>query len=137
MARLELAVVDTHALIWWITGQRRSLGRQARAFTDAVDEGRAVACIPALSLVELDEAIRDGDLILAEPFPTFVERLRATPSRYRVVDLTPEIVSAAHGLFDIPERFDRLIAATALVLRCPLVTRDGVISKTAGIDTVW
>jgi PIN domain nuclease of toxin-antitoxin system len=133
----EIAVTDTHALIWWITNQRRRLGRQANAFFDRVDEGRAVVCIPAMALVELDEAMADGDLTLGEPFPDFVRRLQTTPSRYQVVSLTPEIVLLAHELLQIPERGDRLIAATAAALGYPLVTRDAEITRVIGADHIW
>lgn len=133
----EIAVTDTHALIWWITDQRRRLGRQANAFFDRVDEGRAVVCIPAMALVELDEAMADGDLTLGEPFPDFVRRLETTPSRYQVVGLTAEIVLISHELLQIPERGDRLIAATAAWLGYPLITRDEEITRVIGADQLW
>jgi PIN domain nuclease of toxin-antitoxin system len=133
----EIAVTDTHALIWWITNQRRRLGRQANAFFDRVDEGRAVVCVPVMALVELDEAMADGDLTLGEPFPDFVRRLETTPSRYQVVSLTPEIALMAHELLQIPERGDRLIAATAATLGYPLITRDVEITRVIGADHLW
>lgn len=133
----EIAVTDTHALIWWITDQRRRLGRQANAFFDRVDEGRAVVCIPTMALVELDEAMADGDFTLGEPFPNFVRRLETTPSRYQVVSLTSDIVLLAHELLQIPERGDRLIAATAAALGYPLITRDEEITRVIGADHIW
>jgi len=133
----EIAVTDTHALIWWITDQPKRLGRQARRFFEAVDAGRAVVCVPTISLVELSEAVQDGDLSLGEPFAAFVERLELTPSRYQVVPLTAAIAARAHDLFAIPERGDRLIAATAAELGYPLVTRDPAIVDVIGGDHVW
>lgn len=133
----EIAVTDTHGLIWWITGQPRLLGRKAAAFFERVDGGAAVVCIPSLVLVELDEAVVYGDVVLDEPFPDFVERLVLTPSRYQVVDLTPEVVVRAHELFAIPERGDRLIAATAAVLGYPLITRDPEIVAAIGGNHLW
>lgn len=133
----ELAVLDTHALIWWLVGTTSRLGRRARAFLDRVDEGRAVACVPAISLVELGEAIRRGAVQLDEPFDAFVARLEGTPSRYHVVPLTGAVVARAHTLYAIPERGDRLIAATAGVLGYPLVTRDPAIVAAVGGEHVW
>lgn len=138
MARApEIAVTDTHALIWWITDQRRLLGRRANAFFDRVDEGSAVVCVPAVVLVELDEAIRCGDITLDESFPRFVERLELTPSRYRIVPLTAAIVTRSHELFAIPERGDRLIAATAAELDYPLITRDPAITEVIAGEHLW
>lgn len=133
----EIAVADTHALIWWFSNQRRRLGRQADAFFDRVDEGKAVVCIPAMALVELHEAVAYGGLVLPGSFPDFVRHLQVTPSRYQVVDLTPEIVLLAHELLRIPERGDRLIAATAAALGYPLITRDVEITRVIGADHIW
>jgi len=133
----EIAVLDTHALLWWMGGPARRLGRRARAFVDRVDEGRAVACIPVISLVEMGEAIRSGGFSLDESFARFVERLDGTPSRYQVVPLTVGMAARAHDLFAIPERGDRLIAATALELGYPLVTRDPAIATVIGDKVVW
>ena len=133
----EIAVTDTHALIWWLTNVSKRLGKHAHAFFDRVDRGAAVVCIPTICLVELDEAIQGGDIDLGEPFSAFIERLETTPSRYTIVPLTSDIVLRSHELFAIPERADRLIAATALTLGYPLITRDpDIVQAIAGIH-VW
>ena len=133
----EIAVADTHALIWWMTDQRRRLGRQANNFFDRVDGGQAVLCVSAMSLVELGEAVARGGISIPEPFAELVQRLEATPSRYQVASLTPEIVVHAQTLFAIPERGDRLIAATAQALGYPLVTRDPEIARVIGAEQIW
>jgi predicted nucleic acid-binding protein len=53
------------------------------------------------------------------------------------VDLTWEIVQRAEELYGVPERGDRLIAATAAQLGFPLITRDPEIAAAAGVDVVW
>ncbi len=131
------AVLDTHALLWWLAGRMRSLGRSARAFVERVDAGDAVAHVPSVALAEVSEAIRRGVFSLNEPFETFVQRLENTPSRYRVVPLDAAIVARSHELFAIPERGDRLIAATAQQLGFPLLTRDPEIGRAIGGDVLW
>jgi PIN domain nuclease of toxin-antitoxin system len=133
----EIALADTHALLWWLSDERHRLGRQAAAFFDQVDDARAVVCVSAMSLVEIDEAVTKRRIAFPEPFPDFVHRLEATPSRYQLVSLTPEIVLHAHELFQIPERGDRLIAATAAALGYPLITRDPEIARVIGADHIW
>ena len=131
------AVLDTHALLWWLAGRMRSLGRAARAFVERVDEGDAVAHVPTVVLVEASEAIRRGVFSLGEPFDVFVQRLENTPSRYRVVPLDAAVVARSHELFAIPERGDRLIAATAQHLGLPLVTRDPAIARVIRGNVIW
>jgi PIN domain nuclease of toxin-antitoxin system len=133
----EIAVVDTHLLLWWLDGDFRKLGRVARAFCDAVDGGRAVACVSTLTLVELSEAIQSGGFTLHEPFSVFCRRLESSPARYRVAPLTSEIAARAHDLLGIPERGDRLIAATAATLDLPLLTRDVEIARALGRQVLW
>ncbi len=41
------------------------------------------------------------------------------------------------ALYNIPERGDRLIAATAAALDLPLITRDPEIAQTAGVECIW
>ena len=137
VAAPEIAVVDTHALIWWLAGDFRKLGRNARAFCSRVDEGRAVAVFSAETLVEVSEAVSTGHVDLFESFDTVCERLASTPSRYLIVPLTMDIVRRSHDLYVIPERGDRLTAATALALGFPMVTRDPAITKVLGTRSLW
>ncbi len=131
------AVLDTHTLLWWLAGRMRSLGRSARRFVESVDNGDAVAHVPAVVLVELSEAMQRGVFTLGEPFDVFVRRLENTPSRYRVVPFDSAVVARAHRLFEIPERGDRLIAATALQLSLPLITRVAEIARVSGVSAIW
>ena len=53
----QIAVADTHALLWWLAGMSQRLGRRARQFFQRVDAGGAVLCVPAVALVEVSVAI--------------------------------------------------------------------------------
>ena len=131
-----LALVDTHTLIWAATSHVRLLGRRARRFIDDVEKGRAAAYVSTVTLVEVSEAVQRGTVSFDQGYESWVERL-ANSGRYHVVDLTLAIVLRAHDLYEIPERGDRLLAATALELDCPLVTRDAKIAQTPGVDALW
>jgi hypothetical protein len=56
---------------------------------------------------------------------------------YLVTDLTADVVVHSHGLYAIPERGDRLIAATAVTLGVPLMTRDPAIAAAAVVERLW
>lgn len=130
---MSLYVTDAHALIWYASGRTRRLGRSARAAYTAAEAGRAAIYIPAVALVEVLECIRRGALRPAVPVREWLHDLFASGS-FHFVPLSLEVAEVAHGLHAVPERGDRLIAATALVLGHPLITRDAAIE---GVDVVW
>jgi PIN domain nuclease of toxin-antitoxin system len=132
----EIAVTDAHPLIWYSTGAWRRLGAQARRLFEDAEAGRATIYVPTLALVEVSEAAQNGRITLMGGFSEWSRQLFATRSFFPV-DLTREIVVRAEELYAIPERGDRLIAATAVHLGYPLVTRDPEIGRAAGVEVVW
>lgn len=64
----EVAVTDTHALIWYARSERRKLGTEARKLFDAADEGRVVIYVPSLVLAEIAEGLRRGSVRFGDSF---------------------------------------------------------------------
>lgn len=131
-----IAVVDTHALLWYAMGRGRKLGRRARQLLTRADEGHAAVYIPAIALVEVLEAAHRGTVVLTDGPEAWVSGLTASGG-FRVAALTTEIVLRSATLYSIPERGDRLIAATAVELDLPLITRDPAIAAVASVRQVW
>lgn len=133
---MGVAVTDAHALIWYAMGPHRKLGRRARAVFERAERGQAVIYVPVIVLVEVAEAIRRGAIRCDEGYSRWAGRLLAS-GRYMAADLTPAIVEEAEALYTIPERGDRLVAATAVSLDCPLITSDPAITRVPVLTTVW
>lgn len=131
-----VAVADTHALIWFAGDRWNRLGREARRVFEQVLEGDGAIFVPTISLVELSEAVHAGDVSLAGGFAAWGRQLFST-GRFFPADLTWPIAQRAEQLFGIPERGDRLIAATAMELEYPLITRDPDIAAAAGLELIW
>lgn len=132
----EIAVADTHALIWYAMGRRAKLGANARDFFDLVKEGRAAVYVPTITLVELLEAEHRGDVELVGGGEAWARGLLGSGSFFEA-PLTAEIVLRAQELYSIPERGDRLIAATAAHMDLPLITRDPEIAQAGGVEILW
>jgi PIN domain nuclease of toxin-antitoxin system len=131
----RVAVTDAHALIWYATGFDRRIGRTARAIFARADRGTASIYVPALALVEIGEAVRRG-LPIEGGFTRWARALLAS-GKFVFADLTIDVVVEAEALYAIPERGDRLIAATAIAQGCPLITRDPVFARIPSLATVW
>jgi PIN domain nuclease of toxin-antitoxin system len=129
-------VTDTHALIWYAMGPSRKLGRQARAAFDRAARRQATIYVPVLVLVEISEAIRRGSVRSEPGFSRWMERLLLNGG-FVAADLSPAVVLEAEALYAIPERGDRLIAATAAAWGCALITRDREIGRLGGVPTIW
>ena len=133
---MSLAVTDTHALMWWSNGDVRRLGRAARTFFEKAESGAAAIYVPAFSLLEVAEAMRRGVFDPSKTFAKWAKQVLGT-GQFIAVDLTLEVLFEAESLYAIPERGDRLIAATAKHLGYPLITRDPAVRRIRGLETIW
>jgi PIN domain nuclease of toxin-antitoxin system len=133
---VSVAVTDTHALIWYAIGPSRKVGRRARALFARAEAGQATIYVPTLVLLEIAEAVRRGVVICEGGFSRWAERLLAS-GHFPTADLTAAVVFEAEALYTIPERGDRLVAATARHLQVPLITRDPDIARVPSVRTIW
>lgn len=131
-----LVVSDTHALIWYAQGRTQKLGPRARRVFERCAAGQTAVYVPALVLAELSEAVRCGRVALPGGFTFWTVQLFAS-GRFLPVSLSWEILRRAEALYHIPERGDRLIAATAAHVDAPLLTRDPEIGAAAGVEVIW
>ena len=132
----RVAVTDSHALIWYAVGPGRRLGRAARALFARAERGEATIYVPAFVLVEVAEVSRRGGLRFDLGFSRWARALFGAGG-FVAADLTADVVLEAEGLYAIRERGDRLIAATAVHLDVPLITRDPALARVPSLTTVW
>jgi PIN domain nuclease of toxin-antitoxin system len=129
-------VADTHALIWYLENGPR-LGSQARAAFDACDRGEIRIFVPTICLVEIVYLMEKGRV--APDMKAMVDtELKSGESGLVVIDLNVDVVEQVANVIrdDIPDLPDRVVAATALALNLPLITRDRKILLN-GLKTVW
>ena len=132
-----IAVTDTHSLLWYANlRSHKKLGREALLHFQRVDRREAAVYVPALVLAEVGELAHLGRINLGLPFSDWMDGVFSNACILSQ-PLTHAIVRTAHNLFAIPERGDRLIAATAVALDVPLITRDPEIAACANVTLLW
>jgi PIN domain nuclease of toxin-antitoxin system len=129
-------VTDTHGLIWYLEDSPL-LGPEAREAFHACDRGEIVVYIPTICLVEI-VYLQDKGRIPAELKMQLDAELQAGTSGLVLVDLTAEVANAVARVprSEVPDMPDRIIAATALHLGLPLISRDRKI-QLSGVNTIW
>jgi PIN domain nuclease of toxin-antitoxin system len=120
-------LLDTHAVLWWQTDDRR-LGRDARKAIASADivwvsavSGWEASIKMALGRLRLDEKFRL--LVAADDFTELPVSFTHTE---RLLELAPH-----HG-----DPFDRLLVAQALVEKATLVTHDRAFEP-YGAPVIW
>lgn len=129
-------VTDTHGLIWYLENDQR-LSSSARAAFEACDRGELTIFVPTICLVEIVYLAEKGRI--PANFKTRLDTvLRAGTSGLISTDLTAEVVDALSNVSrnDIPDMPDRIIAATALHLGLPVISKDSRI-QASNISTIW
>lgn len=129
-------VADTHAALWYLLDSA-SLSSVAEVALDEATQAGDPIYVASISLVEVVYLVEKGKLL-----EVALERLtRALTEPDTGFVLVPLDLAVARALRNVPRDVvpdmpDRIIAATALHLHLPLVTRDLQIRK-AAIQTIW
>jgi PIN domain nuclease of toxin-antitoxin system len=130
-------VTDTHSLIWYLEDDPR-LGPAASQAFDACDRGKLLVYVPTICLVEI-VYLQEKGRIPVDLKARLDAELQAGSSGLVLADLTAGVVETLSRVSrdDVPDMPDRIIAATALHLGLPLISRDRKIQQTSVVDTVW
>ena len=132
--RLEpMYVVDTHALIWYLTGHKR-LSARARMIFDEADKGNTRIIVSAIVIAEMYFA--DQKSTLFADFGEMYRRIKAKPA-YQLVPFNPDDVLDFVIDASVPEMHDRIIAGLARRLGFPLLTSDPLIVASGVVKVEW
>ena len=133
---MSATVVDTHGAVWYLL-ESEDLSPNALAFLDEATQAGDLVYVSPISVVEVVYLVEKGRLpevalerlsgALADPEAAFV----LAPLDLAIAQTVRRIPRDV-----VPDMPDRIIAATALHLNLPLVTRDRDI-RAAGIETLW
>ena len=130
-----MIVLDTHALIYDALSPARLSARARKAIALAFTE-RELACSD-ISLWEIAMLIAHKRLDPVMDARQFLHDMIAA-RHVRVLPIAVEIaVLSQSDMFSHGDPADRLIAATALLHRAPLITSDARLRKLKEVATIW
>lgn len=131
-----VGIADTHTVIWQIFGNPQ-LSNNARQFiANAAVNGNKVG-VSSITLIEMVYLI-ERSKIPAESFTRFARMLNDPRAVFTEIPLDLKLARALM-LVDatkIPDMPDRIIAATALSLNVPVISKDSKI-RLSSITTIW
>ena len=133
---MNSAVTDTHSAVWYFSGSQELSARAAEVFRAAAAAGDIIF-LPSICLVELTYLVERGR-VPSEALRRLRQHLDDAAAVMRLAPLDRSVADAV-GLVpreQIPDMPDRIIAATALSMKLPLLTRDARI-RASSVPTIW
>ena len=130
-------IADTHASIWYLFAAPE-LSANAKNFMDSVAASGGFIFVPSISIVEIVYLTEKGKL-LPPTLSRLIQAINLPNGSFSVLELTSEIAQNLQQIprSIVPDMPDRIIAATALHLSLPLVSKDAKIQKLNLINTIW
>jgi predicted nucleic acid-binding protein len=126
-------VVDTHALIWYLLGDKK-LSQRALAIFRAAERGETRLLLPAIVLAELYFA-NEKNHWFADYAAIYKDILSHRFFRFLPFDQR-HVLDFDHDRL-IPEMHDRIIAGAARRLGAPLISHDPLITSSKVATIVW
>lgn len=129
-------VLDTHAVLWYLTSSPQLSPPALRAIRAAAAHGQT-CLVSAMTVVEATYLSEKGR-IAASQLNLLIAALTDPQGNLEIAPLDFVVAQflAKNPRDQVPDLPDRVIAATALAFGLPLVTRDGDI-RSSGIATIW
>lgn len=134
---MTAVIADTHTIIWYLNQSKRLSKTAEAALNTAVVGGNSIY-VSAISVVEITYLVERYRL----PEEALTLLIDAFSDRETALEIVPLNLAVARTIRQIPRDVvpdmpDRIIAATALYLNLPLVTRDLQIQRLTEIQTIW
>lgn len=133
---MSAVIADTHALIWFM-GETDRLSADAQAALQAAEDGQHPIYVPAIVVVELCYLVEKGAILEAD-YQRILAALRDPATVLIAYELSLDQAESVARIPReiVPDMPDRIIAATALSLGLPLVTKDNKIRNLTNIATI-
>lgn len=133
----HLYIIDTHALLWYLTDDKRLGGSASRI----LDDSKIRLLVPSIVVAEALFILEGKPNLYTLSVSTLMQEVEKDP-RMEVVALDWEILVKTLECSAISEMHDRQIVATAMIAQkagfdIAVLTRDSNISDSGLVPVVW
>ncbi len=131
-----MITVDTHVILWDAL-QPEMLSEKAKEAIEKANQTDGLFFC-SISLWEIAMLIRKKRIEVNVPYRELVQLLLSC-NKYVFQEITPEIAQLSTTLPDTinSDPADRIIAASSLITKTPLVTADENLRKSGLLQTIW
>ncbi len=126
-------VIDTNALIWHLTNERK-LGKQAGEIFASAERGETRLIVSAITIAEMYFSNKKNGWFT--DFPQIYRQIKNSP-HFRLIPFIAEHVLDIDQDSAVFEMHDRIIAGLARRLGAPLLTSDPQIAAAGVVAIVW
>jgi PIN domain nuclease of toxin-antitoxin system len=133
---MSAIVVDTHTIVWYLSADSR-LSATAAAVLDSATAAGEHIYVPSICLVELTYLIEKGRLPGAAR-DRLIQALDDPKAPCLLAPLDRSVADALESVsrIEVQDLPDRIVAATAVALGTPLISRDRKI-RASQVHTIW
>jgi len=125
------AILDTHAFLWALSGDRRMSDQSRKIFAGSTDLLLSLA-----SVWEILIKVQSGKLNLPAPVGRYVIR-KLAENRIEILPISVDHLLAFERLpMHHRDPFDRMLIAQSLEEKLPVVTADRIFTRYA-IEVIW
>jgi len=128
-----LYITDTHSLVWFLSDYSK-LGKNALGIFNKAEEGKCIVFIPTIVLAEVMYICEKKKVSVK--FKDILKKLENSLN-YIVYNLDLEVLIKSQDLVKINELHDKIITATAQIVKAKILTKDENIKNSGYAETVW
>jgi PIN domain nuclease of toxin-antitoxin system len=125
-------LLDTHAFLWWINGEKALPRKAANLITDESN----IVFVSHASVWEMAIKAAIGKLTLPETAGTFVQK-QCKLNRFQLLPISFDAIAMVETLAPHhSDPFDRLLVAQCLEKQIPIISSDAVLTKYR-VPRIW
>ncbi|MCX7672434.1 MAG: type II toxin-antitoxin system VapC family toxin [Thiobacillaceae bacterium] len=137
MDGLAVIVLDTHVLVWWVSGLTQALSPTALQAVEKELQGGGRILVSCITAWEIAMLVAKGRLVLSMDVATWLATVgELEPVRFVPVDNEIAVKSVELPGSMPKDPADRIIVATARKYGAPLVTQDAALLAYPHVRTI-